>query len=100
MSKYIRKRRFVDVWRIGESESWLTDMASKGLHLHSLGTMFAKFKRGEPVSIRYRIDFSHGGQHSHEEQLDMYAESGWEYVCDSGEMRVLQVTNLLCFTDN
>ena len=90
VSNYVRKRRFMDVWRIGETESWLTDMAAQGLHLHSLGLVFAKFERGEPANIRYRIDFSYCEQSTYEDQLELYNESGWEHVCDSGEMRVFQ----------
>ena len=90
MRKYIRKHRFVDVWRIGETESWLTDMAAQGFHLYSFGTMFAKFQRGAPGTIRYRVDFFGSEKRTTDGQVEMYAESGWEHVCDSGEMRVFR----------
>ena len=90
MGKTVYKRRFLDIWRIGETESWLSDMAAKGLRLTSLGTMFARFERGEPDNIRYRIDFTQSEDRSAEEQLELYADSGWEYVCELGEYRIFR----------
>ena len=90
MGKTVYKRRFLDIWRIGETESWLSDMAANGLRLTSLGTMFARFERGEPDNIRYRIDFTHSEDRSAEEQLELYADSGWEYVCELGEYRIFR----------
>ena len=90
MDKTVRKHRFLDVCRIGETESWLTDMAARGLHLLSLGLVFARFEHGESANIRYRIEFSQSEQRTTAEQIELYAESGWEHVCDAGEMRVFR----------
>ena len=37
-----------DLWRIGEYESWFSDMASEGLHLKKVGYLFAHFEKREP----------------------------------------------------
>lgn len=79
MGKIVRKLRPNDYWRIGEHESWFTDMAAEGIHLKKMGSRFAKFVQGEPKKMRYRIDVSFSKKIT-SEQIDMYAESGWDYV--------------------
>lgn len=79
MGKTVRKLRPDDYWRIGEHESWFTDMAAEGLHLKKMGLRFAKFAKGEPKKMRYRIDVSFNKKIS-SEQVEMYSESGWDYV--------------------
>ncbi|MBM4763004.1 DUF2812 domain-containing protein [Bacillus sp. B15-48] len=79
MNKTAYKLRPSDYWRIGEHESWFADMAAKGLHLKKMGIHFAKFDKGEPKKMRYRIDVSIK-KRINSEQIQMYAESGWEYV--------------------
>lgn len=87
MNKTIRKLRPSDYWRIGEHESWFADMAAKGLHLTKMGIHFAKFAKGEPKNMRYRIDVSIKKKVSLE-QVQMYAESGWDYVTSYGFFHV------------
>ncbi|WP_339254118.1 DUF2812 domain-containing protein [Sporosarcina sp. FSL W8-0480] len=79
MGKSIYKVRPSDYWRIGEHENWFEEMAAEGLHLKKLGKVFATFEKGEPKQMKYRIDISIDRKIS-EDQLDMYAESEWEYV--------------------
>jgi Protein of unknown function (DUF2812) len=79
MGKIVRKLRPDDYWRIGEHESWFTDMAAEGLFLKKMGSRFAKFVKGEPKKMKYRIDVSFSKEISNE-QVEMYAESGWDYV--------------------
>ncbi len=87
MNKTIRKFRPSDFWRIGEHESWFSDMASTGLHLKKVGISFAHFTKGEPRHTRYRIDvFNYKSVTS--EQKEMYSESGWEYVASYGLFNV------------
>ncbi len=38
-------------------QHWLEDMAEKGLFFKECGLLFAKFTRGEPKKMRYRLDF-------------------------------------------
>jgi hypothetical protein len=79
MGKTVRKLRPSDYWRIGEHESWFADMAEQGLQLKKMGKYFAKFAKGEPKKLRYRIDVSFSRKIS-SEQVEMYSESGWDYV--------------------
>ena len=81
----VRKTRFLDTWRIGETECWLTDMAAEGLHLSDMFGARASFKRGEPAAVRYRMDFGEkdASHKQHDELIAFYAESGWEYVCST-----------------
>ncbi|THE12981.1 DUF2812 domain-containing protein [Bacillus timonensis] len=79
MNRIVRKIRPSDYWRIGEHESWFQDMAAQGLHLKKMGKFFAHFVKGEPKKMRYRIDVSMKKKIS-SEQIEMYAESGWDYV--------------------
>ncbi|WP_407270417.1 DUF2812 domain-containing protein [Radiobacillus sp. PE A8.2] len=79
MSKTVYKLRPNDFWRIGEHESWFTDMAARGLHLKKMGIYFAKFVKGEPKQMKYRIEVSIDKEIT-SEQIEMYAESGWDYV--------------------
>ncbi|NEY73946.1 DUF2812 domain-containing protein [Bacillus mesophilus] len=79
MNKTVHKLRPSDYWRIGEHESWFADMADQGLHLKKMGIHFAKFVKGEPKKMRYRIDVSIKKRVT-SEQKQMYVESGWDYV--------------------
>jgi hypothetical protein len=87
MSKTTRRLRPKDIWRIGEHESWFMDMAAKGLHLQSLGRVFAKFSKGEPKKTRYRIDLSFN-KSTILEQREFFAEGGWEFVTNHDEFNV------------
>ncbi|WP_336046260.1 DUF2812 domain-containing protein [Solibacillus ferritrahens] len=79
MSKIVRKIRPSDYWRIGEHESYFSDMSLKGLHLHKIGTHFIHFKKGEPKRIEYRVEVTKNKSISYE-QIDLYEENGWEHV--------------------
>ena len=74
MNKIVRKVRPADYWRIGERESWLSDMAAQGLHLNKMGTYFAHFKRGEPKRMEYRIEVTKNKRISNE-QIDLYDDN-------------------------
>jgi hypothetical protein len=82
MTKTVYKLRPRDYWRIGEHESWFTDMAAKGFHLKKMGLHFVKFVKGEPKKMKYRIDLSIKKKITLE-QIQMYEESGWDYVTSS-----------------
>jgi hypothetical protein len=77
VNKFVYKLRPCDYWRIGENESWFSDMASKGFHLEKTGIHFAKFIKGEPQKKKYRIDIS---KPITSEQMAIFTESGWYYV--------------------
>lgn len=87
MNKTVYKLRPSDYWRIGEHESWFADMAAQGLYLKKMGIHFAKFVKGEPKKMRYRIDVSKSKKIP-EEQIQMYGVSGWDYVTNYGQFHV------------
>ncbi len=82
MSKIIKKFPIDDMWNIGKSESWYSDMADEGLHLKSFGRLHVKFEKGEPAQTRYRIDILY--KKPSQEQLDVYKDCGWEFVANTG----------------
>ena len=79
MTNIVRKVRPSNYWRIGEHESWFSDMSFKGLHLHKIGTNLVHFKKGEPKQIEYRIEVAKNKSIS-DEQIEMYEQNGWDYV--------------------
>jgi hypothetical protein len=87
MNKTVYKLRPSDYWRIGEHESWFSDMAAEGLYLKKMGRQFAKFVKGEPKNLRYRIDVSEKNKIP-AEQIEMYGENGWDYVTSYGSFHV------------
>lgn len=82
MSKIIRKFPIDDMWNIGKSESWYSDMAAEGLHLKSFGHLHVKFEKGNPAKTKYRIDILY--KKPSQEQLDVYKDCGWEFVANTG----------------
>lgn len=87
MNKIVRKLRPSDYWRIGEHERWFADMAAEGMYLKKMGNHFAKFVKGAPKKMRYRIDVSLN-KYLIPEQQQMYAQSGWAYVTSYGDFSV------------
>ena len=79
MNEIVRKLRPTDYWRISEHESWLEHMASNGFHLVKTGRWFAKFIKGEPKQMRYRIEISYDNKIK-SKQRNTYSELGWDYV--------------------
>ena len=55
MSKLVRRFKLGQLWEYGKNESWFSDMALKGLHLHSVGNLFVTFEKGMPKKTKYRI---------------------------------------------
>lgn len=70
-------------------ESWLTDQAAQGLFLEQWNLYTARFRRGVPRVMRYRITAARlkgcvlvGAPIAPgEEEADLYAAAGWEFVC-------------------
>lgn len=87
MNKTVYKLRPSDYWRIGEHESWFSEMAAEGLYLKKMGRQFAQFVKGEPKNMRYRIDVSIKNKIP-TEQIEMYGENGWDYVTSYSSFHV------------
>ncbi len=82
MSKTVKKFPIDDIWNIGKTESWYSDMAAKGLLLKGFGRLHVKFEKGEPSKTRYRIDILY--KKPSQEQIDVYKECGWDFVANTG----------------
>ena len=57
MSKYVRRIIPFGSGDIPAVQRWLEDMVEKGLFFKECGLLFAKFTKGEPKKMRYRLDF-------------------------------------------
>ena len=78
MGKVVRKLHIASPYQIGPYESWLSDLAGRGLFLKKTGRVFATFEKRDPANMEYRIDIAKGK--FSEERKRIYEESGWEYV--------------------
>lgn len=86
MSNTVKKLVLEDMYRIGRNESWFSDMARQGLHLKKFGRVFAKFEKGEPRNMKYRIDILK--RFPDQEQLFVYQDSGWDFVASTGNFYI------------
>lgn len=78
MSDTVHRFLLVEPADMDRFEGWLEDMARRGLHYRHSGVFFVHFRRGEPASVRYRLE-PMGSLWSRESQ-DYYASCGWVYV--------------------
>lgn len=83
MSEYVKRIMPFGSCDILETQHWLEEMSAKGLHYVSSGYFFAKFRKGEPKQMRYRLDFCDviAGDIP-EEKREMYEATGWEVIGD------------------
>lgn len=73
------RMREVDFYRVAEAESWLCDMAEKGLLLESAGLFFCSFEKTVPRKVRYRLE-PRGKDDPSDDYVEACAEMGWELV--------------------
>ncbi|MBR5792805.1 MAG: DUF2812 domain-containing protein [Ruminiclostridium sp.] len=95
---------------VEKTESWLGDMAREGLFLEPKGFTWwggARFYRGEPCEVRYRlastqgkdvkwIDFLGNGPWTaapEQNDLEFFRQFGWEYVGPCGRLFVYRAEN-------
>lgn len=89
-------------WDIEGIQTWLEDMAAKGLHLEPDGAFLGifSFLKGEPKTVRYRLTpvkekrgfFADNDAPDAEEQE--FSEScGWEYVLRHGSFYIYRATD-------
>lgn len=65
-------------------ETWLSDMAAKGLHVCEIGRYMARFEKGAPTpGVRFRLDPSPNGYLPDLDARADYRDMGWTYVCDT-----------------
>lgn len=98
------------VWRlppcpnydIEGTENWLEDMAMEGLFLAENGFLggIARFERQNPRPVRYRLAASpeapsllNDYDAPPEEQVELSAELGWDYVCRRGSFYIFRTAD-------
>ncbi|MBR3866236.1 MAG: DUF2812 domain-containing protein [Butyricicoccus sp.] len=65
-------------------ETWLSDMAARGLHLDEIGRFMARFEKDLPVQdVRFRCAPSPDGCTPDLEARADYQDMGWTYICDT-----------------
>lgn len=83
MSKFVKRVIPFESCDIPAIQNWLEDMAEKGLFFKECGVFFAKFEKGEPKDMRYRLDFCDVvACDIPEEKKELYERSGWNAVGD------------------
>lgn len=83
MSKFVKRVIPFESFDIPAIQNWLEDMAEKGLFFKECGVFFAKFEKGEPKDMRYRLDFCDVvACDIPEEKKELYERSGWNVVGD------------------
>lgn len=90
-----RRYRFhPDTYELGENEKFYGDMEAKGWRLVKRGAYLSRFERVEPSRARYRVEVFQPGawaaQDLPEEQLAVFADCGWEYVCPSLPLHIFR----------
>ncbi len=83
------KRRLIPVnlLDIPAVETWLADLAEKGLFLVSSGNYFAKFETAEPAKVTYRLEVTANPflrADPDNKKILFFQEFGWEYICTFG----------------
>lgn len=75
----------VSVYDVRGLESWLEDMARRGLFLKRLRPTFSTFQRGPAQPLRYRVEPCRRIMDDTPPQamLDLYQDFGWHFVCDA-----------------
>ena len=71
-------------FRYDKEQEYLANMYAKGWKLKKIeGKIFYHFVKCEPEEVVYQMDYSYGDIDD-EEYIQLYADCGWEYVCDRG----------------
>ena len=79
-------RRYMpaSIYDVSAVETWLSDLAKRGLLLDYMGETWGGFRRAEPRDCLYRLEpqalreYKPAG-----EKLEAYEAAGWEFVCAS-----------------
>jgi len=96
--KYVHRLCPCDPSDVEGIQSWLEDMAAKGLFLIEDGVFCGvfSFERKSPREVTYRLDvaqkrkprFLDSGDELTDEELELYNSMGWEYLLRYGDFRV------------
>ncbi len=82
--KHVYKITPVSLYDVRGLESWLEDMARRGLVLKRLRPIRSTFERGPARNLRYRAEPCKRVMDDEPPQamLDLYQDFGWDFVCD------------------
>lgn len=85
------------LWAVGECESRYEEMAAKGWLLEKRGAFLDKYRRGEPQTLRYRLEisgstFTKGALPLPEEQMQLYEECGWTLAARAGDIYLFRAS--------
>ncbi len=86
----VKKFRSINIYEIGKTESYLSDMAKEGLLLKGMSQSFNYFEINAPADREYRLEF--GEKVLSREMRDMYKVSGWRYVCSFKGIHIFQAS--------
>lgn len=77
----MRKFKWFWAWQDEDEEAWLREMSNEGCHFSGIGfpTIYS-FKTGEPKDYVYRLDYRSHWKLDKEDYLQLFRDSGWEYV--------------------
>jgi hypothetical protein len=77
----MRKFKWFWAWQDEAEEDWLREMSNRGWHLKHIGfpTIYT-LESGGPVDYVYRLDYRSYWKMEKEDYLQLFRDSGWEYV--------------------
>jgi hypothetical protein len=77
----MRKFKWFWAWQDEDEEAWLREMSNDGWHLVGIGfpTIY-NFESGEAKDYVYRLDYRSHWKMDKEDYLQLFRDSGWEYV--------------------
>lgn len=80
-NKTMRKFKWFWAWQDEAEEDWLREKSNEGWHLTNIGfpTIYS-FKAGEAKDFIYRLDYRSHYKMEKEDYLQLFRDSGWEYV--------------------
>ncbi|WP_069998499.1 DUF2812 domain-containing protein [Cellulosilyticum sp. I15G10I2] len=83
MGKIVKKILFEDSWQLGSNESWFSEMAASGLHLKSIGRLFAVFEKGEPTQTKYQVALL--DEKPSQQEIAHCRAGGWQLAANRGK---------------
>jgi len=79
--KLVKKLLPVNIYDIAKMETYLKNMAKKGLLIRKIG-FFAYFERKESKEVTYRLEPLLKNEYKpNNDKVEYYRNFGWEYVC-------------------
>lgn len=95
MKEYAYRMEIFQPFEFAAMERRLSAMARRGLQLEEIGSLFWKYRRGEPRKTSYAVTYLPQGSMfdplndpKAETLRDLCAEAGWKKVCDWGQLQV------------